>query len=153
MTKTELTSPWFSYYPFDDILFIPRTSRVRLAANPVQETRYSAKCIHKGQPCVDLHWSDGHIVTDDEIDEMTCVDLEMLRRETYGEWMKRVVAKVRHLKLTASGKVPFAWIAIGERFKYCGSWGTKRTQNCAEQAHYGVMTDFEPDDMVWRPEA
>ena len=132
-------------------LFVPRTSRVRLAANPVQETRFSAKCIYKCQPDVDLNWLDGHIVTREEMEEMSCVDLEMLRRENFGEWMKRVVAKVRHLKRTAPGRVPFEWLAIGDRFKYCGSWGTKKTRNCAEQDDYGVITDFEPDDMVWRP--
>lgn len=151
--QERLKDPWIDY-GYGVTLFVPRTSRVRMGANPVQEMRYSAKCIYEhqggGPRWVNL---EGKLIGKDELYDLIGDDLALVRKEYFGEWMKRVVAKVRHLKRTAPGRVPFEWLAIGDRFKYCGSWGTKQGRYCAEQDDFSGLRDFELDDMVWRPEA
>lgn len=150
--QERLKDPWIDY-GYGITLFVPQTSRVRMGANPVQETRYRAKCTYEcqgGNPrWVNL---DGKLIGQDELYDLIGDDIAAVRKEFFGEWMKRVVAKARLLKRTAPGRVPFEWLAIGARFKYCGSWGTKRTEHEAEQHGYHGLQDFEPDDMVWRPE-
>ncbi len=98
--QDRLKDPWIDY-GYGVTLFVPQTSRVRMGANPVQETRYSAKCIYQGQG-TEPRWVnlEGKLVGQDELYDLTLLNLD----ENYA--LQRLLEKALRVPTNPSGFGP-----------------------------------------------